>query len=428
MKILHYTIGFAPERTGGLVGYATDLMMEQIKQNHEVFALYPSNQFFFGNEPKIRKKKDRAGIQTFGLINSLPLALFGGISNPNDFMKGCNKEVFITFLKELTPDVIHLHSLIGLYKEFLQAANDLNIKVVFTTHDYYGLAPIPNFYYNDESFDGNNTNLAWNIMSADALPTSKLRVFQLSFYPSVRKWMKMIKRNPKHKEYKKISSINESINYSLLMQYYRDMFQMIDKFHFNSTLTREIYKNNLSFSVEGQVISITNGTIEQHNIKRLLREKKVVAYIGPDEEYKGYFEFLSFSKTLNRHEYKIYTYGHMPNNFAPDFIEQKGRFSPSELDNVYGEIDILIVPSKWKESFGLVVLEALSYNVDVYVSENVGAKDLVPSENIFKNILDLNFSESTSSSDFKVKNLSEHSSEICMFYSNVMSTEVTNDR
>lgn len=416
MKILHYTIGFAPERTGGLVGYATDLMMEQKKQKHEVFALYPSNQFFFGNEPKIRKKKDRAGIQTFGLINSLPLALFGGISNPNDFMKGCNKEVFITFLKELTPDVIHLHSLIGLYKEFLQVANDLNIKVVFTTHDYYGLAPIPNFYYNDESFDGNNTNLAWNIMSADALPTSKLRVFQLSFYPSVRKWMKMIKRNPKHKEYKEISSITESINYSLLMQYYRDMFQMIDKFHFNSTLTREIYNNNLPFSVEGQVISITNGTIEQHNIKRLHREKKVVAYIGPDEEYKGYFEFLSFSKTLNRHEYKIYTYGHMPNNFAPDFIEQKGRFSPSELDNVYGEIDILIVPSKWKESFGLVVLEALSYNVEVYVSENVGAKDLLYRNKIFSNIMELRFSNNTEPMYFKIKSMREHCLELISLY------------
>ena len=416
MKILHYTIGFSPERTGGLVGYATDLMMEQKKQNHEVFALYPSNQFFFGNEPKIRKKKDRAGIQTFGLINSLPLALFGGISNPNDFMKGCNKEVFITFLKELTPDVIHLHSLIGLYKEFLQVANDLNIKVVFTTHDYYGLAPIPNFYYNDESFDGNNTNLAWNIMSADALPTSKLRVFQLSFYPSVRKWMKMIKRNPKHKEYKEISSITESINYSLLMQYYRDMFQMIDKFHFNSTLTREIYNNNLPFSVEGQVISITNGTIEQHNIKRLHREKKVVAYIGPDEEYKGYFEFLSFSKTLNRHEYKIYTYGHMPNNFAPDFIEQKGRFSPSELDNVYGEIDILIVPSKWKESFGLVVLEALSYNVEVYVSENVGAKDLLYRNKIFSNIMELRFSNNTEPMYFKIKSMREHCLELISLY------------
>ena len=55
MKILHYTIGFAPERTGGLVGYATDLMIEQKRQHHEVFALYPSSQLFFGKKPRIKE-------------------------------------------------------------------------------------------------------------------------------------------------------------------------------------------------------------------------------------------------------------------------------------------------------------------------------------------------------------------------------------
>ncbi|SDB41919.1 Glycosyl transferases group 1 [Streptococcus henryi] len=415
MKILHYTIGFAPERTGGLVGYATDLMIEQKKQNHEVFALYPSNQFFFGNVPKIRNKKERAGIKTFGLINSLPLALFGGISNPNDFMIGCNKEIFIKFLRELTPDVIHLHSLIGLYKEFLQAANDLNIKVVFTTHDYYGLAPIPNFYYNGVSFDKNNTNLTWNIMSADALPTSKLRVFQLSLYPTIRRWMKKVNKNPKHAEYKEISTVTESINYSLLMQYYSDMFQMIDKFHFNSTLSQEIYKYNLPFKIEGRVISITNGTIKHHYVKRSLRKKKIVAYIGPDEEYKGYFDFLKFINTLDLSKYQIETYGHTPNSFAPEFVVQKGRFDNSDLEKVYTSIDYLIIPSRWKETFGLITLEALSFGVEVYASENVGSKDLLDSSHIFRDIEEVKF-ETVSTLETVTKQIEEHVKEIDSLY------------
>ena len=40
-------------------------------------------------------------------------------------------------------------------------------------------------------------------------------------------------------------------------------------------------------------------------------------------------------------------------------------------------MDVLIVPSIWKETFGFVVLEALSYGVPVIVSDNVGAKDIV---------------------------------------------------
>ena len=39
--------------------------------------------------------------------------------------------------------------------------------------------------------------------------------------------------------------------------------------------------------------------------------------------------------------------------------------------------DVLVVPSLWKETYGLVVPEAISYGVPVIVSENVGAKDIL---------------------------------------------------
>ena len=39
-----------------------------------------------------------------------------------------------------------------IYRE-LYAKPKVNIKTVYTTHDYYGLAPLPSFYYNGKSFD-----------------------------------------------------------------------------------------------------------------------------------------------------------------------------------------------------------------------------------------------------------------------------------
>lgn len=41
MKILHYTLGFQPSRTGGLVKYAEDLMNQQVESGYKVIALYP---------------------------------------------------------------------------------------------------------------------------------------------------------------------------------------------------------------------------------------------------------------------------------------------------------------------------------------------------------------------------------------------------
>ncbi|HFI0271294.1 TPA: glycosyltransferase [Streptococcus suis] len=415
MKILHYTIGFAPERTGGLVSYVTDLMVEQKRQGHDVFALYPSSQLFFGKTPRIKVDKEKFGVKTFGLINSLPLPLFGGISTPLAFMESCNVKIFISFLRELQPDVVHVHSLIGLYKEFLEAAKELNIRVVFTTHDYYGLAPIPSFYYNGVSFDENNSNLAWNIMSADALSIKKLRIFQSSLYPTIRKWLKRFNKNPKHKAYQDIDLIADTIDYSALRAYYIEMFSLVDSFHFNSSLCQSIYKHNLPFIPKGKVITITNATIKGKCIKKRNEGKQVVAYIGPDEEYKGYFDFLEFTKSLDKNRFQINTYGHVPNEFAPKYINQMGRFLPSQIEDVYSNIDFLIIPSRWKETFGLITLEALSFGVTVYVSENVGSKDLVSTEYIFKDLNStLNLIKQTNIP--VVKSLEIHSREILSFY------------
>lgn len=37
MRILHYSLGFPPLRTGGLVKYSVDLAKEQSQKNNQVF-------------------------------------------------------------------------------------------------------------------------------------------------------------------------------------------------------------------------------------------------------------------------------------------------------------------------------------------------------------------------------------------------------
>lgn len=418
MKILHYTLGFPPLRSGGLVAYANDIMQEQINKGHTVYALYPANQFIFSKRPFVKLANMESGIQTYHLFNSLPLALFGGIQNPDDFMYPCHKEDYERFLKELQPDIIHIHSLMGLHKEFFQVAKKLGISLIFTTHDYYGLAPLPSFYYNEHSFDANNTNLAWNIMSADALSTKKLRLFQSHFYPTIRHLLKLIRRNPKHVEQRNYLTIEEKIDYSRLKNYYRDIFSLIDKFHFNSSLARTVYERNLG-SLPGQVLSITTKQIKKINLPRVKHNKIHIAYIGPDEFYKGYFDFLSFISNLDTDKFECYSYGHYPNEMAPEYLHQMGRFKQDELAKVYQNIDILIVPSHWKETFGLVVLEALSYGLTVYASDMVGAKDLLPNTCVFSCLLDLidNLEIQTEGTD--IKNLEQHIKELDLLYQSI---------
>lgn len=420
MKILHYTLGFHPQRTGGLVKYAEDLMLEQIAQGHQVTVLYPGNIRLLSKKVGIKKVSSRK-FECYELLNSLPLALFGGISNPTAFLASCDKNVYRTFLEKVQPDIIHIHSFMGLHKEFLEIAKNLNIRVVFTSHDYYGLAPVPHFYFNGVDYSDKNTNLTWNIMSSDALSVKKLRLFQISFYPTIRKLLKLLGKNPKSKKNLVIRDVIEEQDFSELRHYYNEMFHLIDGYLFNSSLAKNVYEQNEIKPTKSTVLSITNSSIKHHQRLTTTNDKIRVAYIGPDEEYKGYFDFIEFAKTLDLELYEVATYGHLPNEECPSFIEQKGYFTKETIDSVYENIDILIVPSKWKETFGLITIEALSYGVNVFVSENVGSKDLLPETHVFKNQNDLvvkvfkNEIENT-----KLKTIDEHSIEVIQYYERVI--------
>ena len=43
MKILHYSLGFPPDRRGGLTKYCIDLMVTQRKLEHDVAMLWPGD-------------------------------------------------------------------------------------------------------------------------------------------------------------------------------------------------------------------------------------------------------------------------------------------------------------------------------------------------------------------------------------------------
>ncbi|MDU5509059.1 glycosyltransferase [Enterococcus gilvus] len=424
MRILHYTLGFPPQRSGGLVGYAIDLMKEQESQGHDVIALYPGDLNFFKKKTYIKKNNNQI-VDSYQIINSLPLAIFNGIGNPCDFMTPCSKRLFINFFKENKTEVVHVHTLMGIHKEFFHAANELRIPIIYSSHDYYGLAPDPNFFFKGNSYDDTNTVNDWIYASSHALNTNKLRLFQLKTYPLIRKILLILKKTkieknfnfsflPSHQK-KQIGT--ES--YENLRNYYQDIFSSVNKFHFNSNLAKDVFINNLKKKPSYDVLTISNSKIINRTITKLKQKKTRVAYIGPDKDFKGYNDFVELSKRMKFNgKFEFHSYGHTPNSEISGII-QHGKYSKRQMDTVFQNIDILVVPSKWKETFGLVVLEAISFNTSVLVSSNVGAKDILSPKYTFKNIEELQ--ELLEKKEFHnqklyVKKMDTHCKEIICLY------------
>lgn len=151
MRILHYTLGFSSYRSGGLVKYANDLMQAQMKLGHLVVALYPGGTSLLEKSCHVHWDKTYDGIRSFEMTNPLPVPLMYGVKDTESATNSQNLDSysFEYLLDDVKPEVFHVHTLMGLPLEYLQIVHDLGIRIVYTSHDYFGLCPKVNFINQD---------------------------------------------------------------------------------------------------------------------------------------------------------------------------------------------------------------------------------------------------------------------------------------
>lgn len=171
-------------------------------------------------------------------------------------------------------------------------------------------------------------------------------------------------------------------NYQKLLDYYKECFDLVDCFHFNSETAGLVYKRYLP-TCKGKVVSITHNGIKDHRQHKDFNQNVLhVGFIGNSTPYKGLLLLISTLESIGKSDswdLAIWGGGVGKHSLLP--IYYKGKFDASNIANVYHTMDVLVVPSIWKETFSLVTLEALSYGVPVIVSDNVGAQDIVKEYN-----------------------------------------------
>lgn len=399
MRILHYSLGLPPYRSGGLTKYCTDLMVEQAKSNNKVFLLFPGKiSFVKENDIKIKFYREYKKVKVYELVNPLPVPILKGISEPNIFTKKCDKKILRNFLENLKLDIVHIHTFMGLYKEFLEVCKELSIKVVFTSHDYFGLCSKVNFIDDEgrlcESMDFEKCAKC----NASGNSIKKIKILQSQTYryikdkgliDKLKKYMNSNKENNSYKDNNDYTQITkDKEEYIILSKYYHSMFKLLDKIFFNSELAKSIYERYIK--IEGLTIAIThNGIKDNRKIKEYNQNEVLkLTYLGPYKKYKGFNLICDVMKALDNEEYYkiiLNAYGDTSTNLEiPTNVKINGRYSYSDLGRIFKNTDILIVPSIWNETFGFITLEALSYGVPVLVTDKVGSKDLVCKDKFIK--------------------------------------------
>lgn len=127
--------------------YAKDLMMAQAKLGHSVVALYPGGTSLLHKRCYVHEEKALEGIAVYEMSNPLPVPLMYGIKDVESEMPSDRLDIasIQRMLDRVKPDVFHVHTLMGLPLEYLKIIHDRHIRIVYTSHDYFGLCPKVNF-------------------------------------------------------------------------------------------------------------------------------------------------------------------------------------------------------------------------------------------------------------------------------------------
>jgi len=394
MHILHYTLGLPPFRSGGLAKYATDLMVAQSANGDNINLLYPGD-YTFWRLPEIRIVNNESfnSISVYEIKNPIIVPLQYGVRNPSVISE--NKQTLSfdkleKFYNEVKPEILHIHTLMGIPPELIIFLKEKGVKIIFTSHDYFGLCLKTNFVNQDNMLCTEPNGYKCAVCNFNA-PSSLFIKLRNSKY--LLRYKKMIPaklidiqqlktKSPPVPSIKKIYKEQ----YVSLIEYYKELFILVDKFHFNSNVAKEVFLKFIS-PRKSVVLPLSHLNIKDtRTIKKFDNKKIRMAFIGNLTTYKGFPMLKKVLCNLNKSaicnwSLQVWWGGTIGIDKDCDKILYRGKYSPDKLDLLYKDIDLLVVPSLWKETFSLITIEAISYGVPVLVSNNVGAKDIVSQYN-----------------------------------------------
>lgn len=393
MNIIHYFIGLPAYRHGGAPKYAIDLLLEENKKHGiRTYIMTPGETLWSGNQSKINRVHDYNGIWHFEIQNPSISPLLYGVKSPEMIFNtdhDISDNELDEFYELIKPDLVHIHTLMGLPSKLLYYLRSKSVKIVLTSHDYYGICPRVNLVDRFGNVCSNSSGIFCKDCNITAKSKEQLRLLNSKFILKYKRFIAplvLIAKNIKfHEDNVSTSVLKKQFdnNYLKLQEYYKSLFSLLDAIHFNSYVARSVYEQNIKIPYN-EVIPITTNMISDRRRSKIFGNRIRMSYVSGPRSAKG---FPLLKKVLielknegyNDWELNLWYGGKIGPDVDCENIICRGRYKTSQLSDVYEKTDLLVVPSIWKETFSLVALEALSFGVPVLMSDNVGAQLLIDS-------------------------------------------------
>lgn len=342
LHILSVNCFYYPRSFGGATIVAEEvnkLINAQDGFQVHVFTTLPSSVV----PPYSVRRYEADGINVYGV--GLPSRLDEKTQFDNPEIVGA----FANVLAVVKPDVVHFHSIQGIGVSVVDLCARKGIKYVVTLHDAWWLC--------GRQFMINKQNKYCEQKKIDlAVCSTCVDNHHLNLYRSERL----------------IAALQSA---SLLITPSR----FFTDFHISNGFPRTLVNKN--------------GVVKPFNTKRFRQEGPLrFGYVGGNTKVKGFHLIRKVFTDLANPKVKLvlvdnmlslgFTSYHQNDLKGIPNAEIVPAYTQSNIDNFFANIDVLLFPTQWKESFGLTVREALARNVWVIATDAGGVvEDIKPGQN-----------------------------------------------
>lgn len=330
-KLLVVNVFYPPQSIGGatrIVKDNVDILTSQYRDEYDVsvFTTEEGNQ-----EPYQLFEYSYEGVHVTRVSSPMQEGMDWQYNNPKMY------DIFKEYLEIYQPDLIHFHCIQRLTASVLEAAADMNIPYLVTAHDAWWIS--------DHQFLVNADGVECDYQQNDPV----------------------IAAADTH-------NITESMQRKL---YLREQLNRASTVLAVSETFARIYQQN-GFP---QTKTNRNGIQPRPVLPRKPSSSGRVrlAHIGGMAAHKGYFWFKESVEQANLSNLEVIVINHAQSSGTIEHGDWNGtpvtflaKFKQDEIQDLYSMIDVLVAPSMWPESFGLVTREAAASGVWV-ITSNKGA-------------------------------------------------------
>lgn len=286
------------------------------------------------------------------------------LDNYNPLMKKAITREILDF----KPDVVHTNNLAGFSVSAWTAVKEHNIRLIHTARDYYLFHPNCTLFKNGESQNPNELNVKF--------------------------WSWFKKRKSQNVDY--FVGISDFIRSFYIKYGFFEQEKSV--FIYNSVNKTE--KNNFKDNVEA------------------------IGFIGSLTEEKGFDVFCNIADKY-KNKYRFYAAGSFKNNLESKLLAKRAKDANIILlgfvafEEFINQVDAVVLPLKWNEPFGRVVVECALSGVQVFTNKRGGVTELfyiLSNLKEINDILDMTIYENYFSDDL-LKNFSN--SVVCEKYSKI---------